>query len=110
MKCYICNTSDIKINMQKGKIIYTLLSLPDFMPNKYQYFHRQCLQSVICDPQDYSEETVNCALECHDYIMLQKENERRAGIRKETDKKILGRRLGDAQRHLECYDEETNSV
>ena len=77
----------------------------DFMPNKYQYFHRQCLQSVICDPQDYSEETVKCALECHDYIMEQKEHKRLLLIRKETDKKNLKSRLDDAQNYLECYEE-----
>lgn len=82
----------------------------DFMPNKYQYFHRQCLQSVICDPEDYSEETVKCALECHDYFMEEIEHIRLANIRKETDKRILKSRLGEAQEHLECLDEERNSL
>ena len=111
MKCYICKAKDKKINMQKGKIIYTLLTMPNLVPNKYQYFHRQCLQSVICEPQDYSEETVKCALECYDNIINERAHDLRVRQREEANNKYLKLRLAEAQNNLECYDdEETNSM
>ena len=105
MKCYICTVSDDKINMQEGKQIFRLINIFDFMPMKHQYFHRQCLQSVICEPQDYPEEMVNRALECHDYIMEQREHKRLVDKREKATARHLELRLGAAQDHLECLDE-----
>ena len=108
MKCYICESKDNKINMQKGKCNYksinAILNIISFgvIPDKYNYFHRQCLEAVICDPEYYTKEQVERALECYDFILSQKVQKLKKLQEKERLDKVLKSRITLAQSTLKC--------
>ena len=108
MRCYICNGKDDKVNMQKGRCDYksirsilTIIS-GGIIPDKFHYFHKPCMESVICEPTVFTSEEVERALECHDFLESEKRNNIRKLERREREAKLLKSRITLAQSTLEC--------
>lgn len=108
MRCCICNGKDDKTNMIKGmpdfRGIRTVLNFfsVGLIPEKYHYFHKPCMESVICEPTVFTSEEVERALECYDFM----ESEKKAVLRKlercEREAKVLKSRITLAQGTLRC--------
>ena len=86
-KCFICGARDEKANMECG--VYGIYG------DKKRYFHVKCVETVICDPEEYTTRAVDKALWCH-------ENKIKRLKEDETAKKIKNLRITNAQESIEC--------
>ena len=86
-KCEICKVRDKKENLEH--VEYGIYYHQIF------YFHPMCVETVICDPENYTTRTVDMALWCHDLFL----GEKKAASRKLEKQK---QRINNAQESLEC--------
>lgn len=86
-KCQICQVRDKKENLEH--VEYGIYH------DQRRYFHPQCIETVICDPENYTTRTVDMALWCHDLFL----GEKKAASQK---LEIQNRRINNAQESLEC--------
>ena len=86
-KCFICGSRDEKENMEYAS--YGIYG------NSKHYYHLQCVETVICDPENYTHRTVDRALWCHDSFLVRK-------MEDTLKAQNLKKQIDSAQENLEC--------
>ena len=93
-RCFICKVRDKTRNMNYG--YYGIYN------HSIHYFHNDCVEEVICDPENHSTAKVDRALWCHDHILDDKKMELVEQKRKQVEAKIRELKLQKAQETWEC--------